>query len=124
MPTKITIAPPPLDEARQKVDNSLHGRIVTSLKKVNDPEIPINIYDLGLIYRIDADEKTGKTEVKMTLTAPNCPVADQIVKDVETAVRHVNGVTKAVIKLVFSPPWGKDKLTEDGRAEMEVLGLL
>ena len=123
MATKITIAPLP-DEDRQKVDNSLQGRIVTELKKVNDPEIPINIYDLGLIYCIDANDKTGKTEVEMTLTAPNCPVADQIVKDVETAVRRVTGVTEAIVKLVFSPPWSKDKLTEDGRAEMEVLGLL
>jgi FeS assembly SUF system protein len=105
----------------ESLDNlEIEGKIVEALKQVYDPEIPVNVYDLGLIYRIDlTDEKEAK--IDMTLTAPNCPVVDMLIMDVEQAVQSVEGVKKVSINLVFDPPWDKSMLSEEARLELGML---
>jgi FeS assembly SUF system protein len=99
---------------------SLEARIVDALKNVYDPEIPVNIYDLGLIYEILVDEDQT-VHVTMTLTAPNCPMADDMLADVDQKVRGVEGVKDLDLKLTFDPPWDKSMLTEEAAL---ALGLL
>ena len=96
------------------------ANIVKELKKVYDPEIPVNIYDLGLVYKIDVDDK-GKAFIEMTLTAPNCPIADNIVMMTETAVKRAEGVENAEIELTFDPPWDKDKMNDEAKLELGLL---
>lgn len=98
----------------------LESEIVRVLKNVFDPEIPVNIYDLGLIYEIDvADDR--KVEVIMTLTAPNCPMADQLLEEVNEKVSAIDGITGMELKLVFDPPWEKDMMTEAARLDLGLL---
>ena len=94
--------------------------IVRSLKQVFDPEIPVNIYDLGLIYNIDLD-KDYKATIKMTLTAPGCPVADELIEQVNDAVLDAPGVTDVEINLVFEPEWDKDMMSEEAKLELGFL---
>lgn len=94
--------------------------IVAVLKGIYDPEIPVNIYDLGLIYEIDY-EPSGKVHILMTLTAPNCPVADSLVEQVKAAVRGVEGVEEVDLELVFDPPWDKSMLSEEAKLELGLL---
>ncbi len=94
--------------------------IVATLKNIYDPEIPVNIYDLGLIYEIDFTVD-GTANIKMTLTAPNCPVADILVEDVRTQVAKIPGVAKVDISLVFDPPWDKDMMSEEALLELGLL---
>lgn len=94
--------------------------IVLVLKNIYDPEIPINIYDLGLIYEIDV-EPDGVATIRMTLTAPNCPVADQLVEDVHNEVKKVKGVTDVNVILTFDPPWDKSMLSEEAMLELGFL---
>ena len=84
---------------------------MAALKTVYDPEMPINIYELGLIYEVDVDA-AGEAAIRMTLTAPNCPVAGSLPADVERAVRAVPGVAGVKIDLTFDPPWSKDRMSE------------
>ncbi len=98
----------------------LEMRIVDALKTVYDPEIPVNIYDLGLIYEIDVKDDNSVL-ITMTLTNPNCPVADTMPLEVKEAVEFVEGIEKVEIKMVFEPEWNKDMMTE---AAMLELGLL
>ena len=100
----------------------LFDRVVAALRKVHDPEIPVNVYDLGLIYQLEIEER-GRVRIEMTLTAPNCPVADQIVSDVRGAVAGVEGVPDAEVKLVFQPPWSPEKMSEVGRMELQAMGV-
>ena len=95
----------------------LQERIVEVLQTVYDPEIPVNIYDLGLIYRIEvlAD---ARVEIDMTLTAPNCPAADFIMEDVRMRVEGVTGVSSAVVTLVFEPEWDKDMMSDEAKLEL------
>ncbi|WP_321334476.1 iron-sulfur cluster assembly protein [uncultured Bacteroides sp.] len=95
-------------------------KIVEVLKTVFDPEIPVNVYDLGLIYRIDVGEN-GEVNLDMTLTAPNCPAADFIMEDVQQRVESVEGVTSATINLVFEPQWDKDMMSEEAKLELGFL---
>ena len=90
------------------------------LKTVNDPEIPVNIYDLGLIYKIDLQDD-GDVSIDMTLTAPNCPAADFIMEDVRQKVDSVEGVNSSVINLVFEPEWDKDMMSEEAKLELGFL---
>lgn len=94
--------------------------IVRMLRTVYDPEIPVNIYDLGLIYRIDPKED-GLVEIDMTLTAPNCPAVDFIVEDVVMKVEGVDGVNKVAVNIVFDPPWDKDMMSEEAKLELGFL---
>ena len=95
----------------------LEERIVAMLKTVFDPEIPVNIYDLGLIYRIELTDD-ARAEVDMTLTAPNCPAADFIMEDVRMRVEGITGITSATINLVFEPEWDKDMMSEEAKLEL------
>ena len=91
--------------------------IVLTLKNVYDPEIPVNIYDLGLIYEIDFDP-SGEANIRMTLTAPNCPMADYVVEQVRTAVADVPGVVSVKVDLVFEPVWDKSRMSEEALVEL------
>ena len=91
--------------------------ILTVLKSVYDPEIPVNIYDLGLIYDVDIDDESN-VEITMTLTAPNCPVADSIVAEVADKVNFIQGVKSAKVNLVFDPPWDKEMMSEEAKLEL------
>jgi FeS assembly SUF system protein len=98
----------------------IEGKIVEALKTVYDPEIPVNVYDLGLIYEIDyTDQKEAKIE--MTLTAPNCPMVDILMMDVERAVNALEEVETTSINLVFEPQWDKSMLTEEAKLELGLL---
>lgn len=92
-------------------------RIIDVLKTVYDPEIPVDIYNLGLIYRIDLHDD-GVLEVDMTLTAPNCPAADFIVEDVRLKLAAIDGVTDARVNLVFEPEWDKDMMSDEAKLEL------
>jgi len=94
-------------------------QILAALKKVYDPEMPVNIYELGLIYGIDIAED-GEVDVRMTLTAPNCPVAGTLPGEVERAVRAVPGVTDVKIELTFDPPWTKDRMSEAAKLALGI----
>jgi FeS assembly SUF system protein len=94
--------------------------IIAALRTVFDPEIPVNVYDLGLIYRI-AHQGGGLVEIDMTLTAPGCPVASEIVRMVEEAVQAVAGVSSVKVVLVFEPPWDKSRMSEDVALELGLL---
>ena len=98
----------------------IETRIVEALKNVYDPEIPVNIYDLGLIYDVRVDDDHSVT-VTMTLTAPNCPLADVILLDVQENVKAVEGVKNVDIQLVFDPPWSKDMMSEEAMLELGLL---
>ena len=95
-------------------------KIIAKLKTVYDPEIPVNIYDLGLIYKIDLQDD-GEVVLDMTLTAPNCPAADFIMEDVRQKVDSVEGVTSSVVNLVFEPEWDKDMMSEEAKLELGFL---
>lgn len=90
------------------------------LRTVFDPEIPVNIYDLGLIYGINPNDD-GTVDIDMTLTAPNCPAVDFIVEDVIMKVESVEGVTKVNVNIVFDPPWDKDMMSEEAKLELGFL---
>lgn len=98
----------------------IEEKIVNVLKTVFDPEIPVNVYDLGLIYKIDVADD-GNVSLDMTLTAPNCPAADFIMEDVRIKVESVEGVTAATINLVFEPEWDKDMMSEEAKLELGFL---
>ena len=96
-------------------------RVIEVLKTVFDPEIPINIYDLGLIYRIELNEDNTVLSVDMTLTAPNCPAADFIVEDVRQKLETITGLEKVDVNLVFEPEWDKDMMSEEAKMELGFL---
>ena len=98
----------------------IEEKIVAMLKTVYDPEIPVNVYDLGLIYKIDVSDN-GEVALDMTLTAPNCPAADFIMEDIRQKVESVEGVTSATINLVFEPEWEKDMMSEEAKLELGFL---
>lgn len=98
----------------------LETQIVHVLKDIYDPEIPVNVYDLGLIYKIDVDDN-NQVEITMTLTAPNCPIADDILIEIKEKVEAIPEVKSAAIHLTFDPPWDKSMMTE---AAMLELGLM
>ena len=110
-----TPAPPQQDTL------SIEERAVELLRTVYDPEIPVNVYDLGLIYRIEVKDDNTALEVDMTLTAPNCPAADFIVEDVRQKLENINGLTRVDVNLVFEPEWSKDMMTEEANMELGFL---
>ena len=103
---------PPID--------SIEGKVVHALRQVFDPEIPVNIYDLGLIYSIDIDDDNN-VAIQMTLTAPGCPVAQTFPGTVENAVKAVEGVNDAKVELVWEPPWSRDNMSEAAKLELGML---
>lgn len=98
---------------------TIKDQIVAALKRVYDPEMPVNIYELGLIYGLDVDEG-GRARVTMTLTAPNCPVAGTLPGEVERAVRAVPGVSDVTLELTFDPPWSKDRMSEAAKLALGI----
>ena len=98
----------------------IEEKIVAMLKTVFDPEIPVNVYDLGLIYKIDVAD-SGAAPFDMTLTAPNCPAADFIMEDVRQKIESIDGVNSATINLVFEPEWDKDMMSEEAKLELGFL---
>ncbi len=96
------------------------ARIVSVLKSIYDPEIPVNIYDLGLIYEVRVDEEQV-AHITMTLTAPNCPMADDIVEEVRYKVAGIKGVRECDLKLTFDPPWDRHMLSDEAKLELGLL---
>lgn len=119
---KVVISPmaEPKKPKALKDGASLKDKVIHAIRHVTDPEIPLNVYDLGLIYNVDLDEENN-VYVTMTLTAPNCPVADEIVCDVQTHVAGVEGINNAYIELVFDPPWTKDMMSDAAKLELGLL---
>ena len=99
----------------------MQERVVEMLKTVFDPEIPVNIYDLGLIYRIELSEACTILTVDMTLTAPNCPAADFLVEDVKQKVGSIEGIETVNVNIVFEPEWNKDMMSEEAKLELGFL---
>ena len=96
----------------------LKEKIITEIKKIYDPEIPVNIYELGLIY--DIYVKGNDVNVKMTLTSPNCPVAESLPKEVKDSIMEIKGVDKVDLDLVWDPPWDKSMMTEAAKLELNL----
>ena len=99
---------------------TVEEKIVKMLRTVYDPEIPVNVYDLGLIYSIEVDEEKN-VHIEMTLTAPNCPAADFIVEDVRMKIESIDDVKSVDIQLVFEPEWDKDMMSEEAKLELGFL---
>lgn len=98
----------------------LRDRIEEVLHTVHDPEIPVNIWELGLVYDVKAEDD-GKVKITMTLTAPACPVAGDIIREVEEKVRGLEGVTDVHVHLTFDPPWNRDMMSEEAKLELGFL---
>ena len=97
----------------------LKDQIITEIKKIYDPEIPVNIYELGLIYDIKVENK-NTAKVKMTLTSPNCPVAESLPKEVKDSIMQVEGIDKVDLDLVWDPPWNQTMMTEAAKLELNL----
>lgn len=111
------------DAAQSQADSleqTLEQHVVDALQEIYDPEIPVNIYDLGLIYGIDV-LPLGRVNITMTLTSPACPVAGSLPGEVEDAVRSVDGVQDVSVELVWDPPWDMDRMSEDAKLELNLL---
>ena len=100
--------------------SALQEKVIAALKEIYDPEIPVNIYDLGLIYGVEVDDEADVT-VTMTLTTPHCPVAETMPGEVELRAASVPGIRDAEVNLVWDPPWGPDKMTDEARLELGML---
>jgi len=97
----------------------LKDQIIEEIKKIYDPEIPVNIYELGLIYDIKVENK-NTAKVKMTLTSPNCPVAESLPKEVKDSIMQVEGIDKVDLDLVWDPPWDKSMMSESAKLELNL----
>ena len=99
--------------------SEIKKKVIDEIKKIYDPEIPVNIYELGLIYKIEVDEK-NKVFIDMTLTSPNCPVAESLPNEVKENIMKVEGVSDVNLNLVWEPPWDKDKMSEAAKLELNL----
>ena len=99
--------------------SNIKEKVIEEIKKIYDPEIPVNIYELGLIYKIDVDTK-NKVNIDMTLTSPNCPVAESLPNQVKDSIMNVEGVSDVTLNLVWEPPWDKDKMSEAAKLELNL----
>lgn len=108
------------DDMDKEAIKKLEENIIVSLKEIYDPEIPVDIFELGLIYEVKI-KKNGVVEVDMTLTSPNCPVAESLPIDVKNKVESVLGVAEATVNIVFDPPWVKDMMSEEAQLELGFL---
>tara|TARA_Y100001936_G_C15880207_1_gene562419 strand:+ start:170 stop:472 length:303 start_codon:yes stop_codon:yes gene_type:complete len=97
----------------------LKDKVIAEIRKVYDPEIPVNIYDLGLIYNIEIKNE-NEAYIEMTLTSPNCPVADSLPKMVKENINSIEGIKKVDLKLVWNPPWTKDMMSEEAKLELNL----
>jgi FeS assembly SUF system protein len=108
------------EKAQQTEVDALGERVIEALRTVYDPEIPVNIYELGLVYKIDIEDD-NRVNVEMTLTSPACPVAGSLPGEVEAKVREIEGVTDASVELVWDPPWHPGMMTEEAQLELGIL---
>ena len=108
------------ERERQAEVDALGERIIEALKTVYDPEIPVNIYELGLIYKVDVEDD-NTVRIDMTLTSPGCPVAGTLPGEVEDKVRAIDGVTDAKVEVVWDPPWNPSMMTEEAQLELGIL---
>ena len=99
---------------------STKEKIINEIKKIYDPEIPVNIYELGLIYKIEVNENDKKAIIEMTLTSPNCPVAESLPKSVKENILKIDEINDVDLKLVWDPPWTKDKMSEAAKLELNL----
>ena len=99
--------------------SDIKNKIIEKIKKIYDPEIPVNIYELGLIYKIEVDEK-NKVNIDMTLTSPNCPAAESLPSQVKEDIMELEGVSDVNLNLVWEPPWDKDKMSEASKLELNL----
>ena len=99
--------------------SDIKNKIIEEIKKIYDPEIPVNIYELGLIYKIEIDKKKN-VNIDMTLTSPNCPVADSLPNRVKENIMKVEGVSGVMLNLVWEPPWDKNKMSESAKLELNL----
>ena len=99
--------------------NDIKNKVIEEIKKIYDPEIPVNIYELGLIYKIDVDQKNN-VKVDMTLTSPYCPVAESLPNQVKETIIKIAGVSDVDLKLVWEPPWTKDRMSEAAKLELNI----
>jgi FeS assembly SUF system protein len=110
-----------VESSNQIHHSPFEAKIIAALRSVFDPEIPVNIYDLGLIYNLNINEESGDVNILMTLTSPNCPVAEDMPMQVQEAVMLVDGVGVVKVELTFEPPWDKDMLSESALLELGLL---
>ena len=108
------------DEPRRTEVDALGDRVVEALRTVYDPEIPVNIVDLGLVYKIDVDDHNA-VHVDMTLTSPMCPVAETLPEEVKTKIEAIDGVTAAAVNVVWDPPWNPSMMTEEAQLELGII---
>ena len=99
--------------------SNIKDKVIEEIKKIYDPEIPVNIYDLGLIYKIDVDDN-NKVNVDMTLTSPNCPVAESLPNDGKMNIKKIEGGSDVNLNVVWEPPWDKDKMSEAAKLELNL----
>ena len=99
--------------------SNMKDKVIAEIKKIYDPEIPVNIYELGLIYKIEIKNESD-VFIEMTLTTPNCPVAESLPKSVKDNIKKVEGVNEVELKLVWDPPWSKDKMSESAKLELNL----
>jgi FeS assembly SUF system protein len=108
------------DEARRTEVDALGDRVIEALRTVYDPEIPVNIFELGLVYKIDVDDQNA-VRVDMTLTSPMCPVAETLPEEVKTKVEALDGVDAAVVNVVWDPPWNPSMMSEEAQLELGII---
>ena len=99
--------------------SDIKKKAIEEIKKIFDPEIPVNIYELGLIYKLEVDDK-NKVNIDMTLTSPNCPVAESLPKQVKDTIMKIEGVSDVNLNLVWEPPWNKDRMSEAAKLELNL----
>ena len=99
--------------------SDIKSKVVEEIKKIYDPEIPVNIYELGLIYKVDVDEK-NKVNIDMTLTSPNCPVAESLPNEVKNSIKEIKEIKDVDLNLVWDPPWNKDMMSEAAKLELNI----
>ena len=102
------------------MDNALETTIIEVLKTIYDPEIPVDVYELGLIYEVKIAEG-GKVTIEMTLTSPNCPVAESLPQEIKDKILEIEGVEESTVNVVFEPPWDKDMMSEEAKLELGFL---
>ena len=100
--------------------DDLKEKIISEIKKIYDPEIPVNIFELGLIYKIEVNNENKKVLIEMTLTSPNCPVAESLPNSVKENILNIDGIEDVELKLVWDPPWTKDKMSEAAKLELNL----
>ena len=104
---------------KELIMNELKDKVISEIKKIYDPEIPVNIYELGLIYNINIDDNK-KVIIEMTLTSPNCPVAESLPNSVKENILKIDGINEVNLKLVWDPPWTKEKMSEAAKLELNL----